>query len=88
MSGQVAFIGVGAMGGPMARYLANAGYHMAVFDLDRAKAEAVVAESGGGVADSAAADGADFVFTSVVDDADLRSGDRRRRGRWGAHEQR
>ncbi len=74
-SGQVAFIGVGAMGRPMAGYLAKAGYDMAVFDLDRARAEAVVAESGGRVAESAAAAvaGAEFVFTSVVDDADLRS---------------
>ena len=64
-SGQVAFIGVGAMGGPMAGYLAKAGYDMAVFDLDRARAEAVVAESGGRVAESAAAAvaGAEFVFT-------------------------
>ena len=75
MSGQVAFIGVGAMGGPMAGYLAKAGYDMAVFDLDRSRAEAAVAESGGRAAESAAAtaDGAEFVFTSVVDDADLRS---------------
>jgi 3-hydroxyisobutyrate dehydrogenase-like beta-hydroxyacid dehydrogenase len=70
----MAFIGVGAMGGPMAGYLAKAGYDMAVFDLDRAKAEAVVAEGGGRVAESAAeaAAGAEFVFTSVVDDVDLR----------------
>ena len=75
MSGTVAFIGLGAMGGPMAGTLAKAGYHMAVFDRVRAKAEAVAAESGGRVAASAAAaaDGAEFVFTSVVDDVDLRS---------------
>ena len=75
MSGTVAFIGLGAMGGPMAGTLAKAGYHMAVFDRVLAKAEAVAAESGGRVAASAAAaaDGAKFVFTSVVDDVDLRS---------------
>jgi 3-hydroxyisobutyrate dehydrogenase-like beta-hydroxyacid dehydrogenase len=38
----IGFIGVGAMGGPMARNLLKAGYRLTVFDLDVQKVEACV----------------------------------------------
>jgi len=64
----VGFIGLGNMGGPMARNLAAAGYHLQVADLDPEKVQAVITAGGNvtGVADSAAAaSGADVVFTSL-----------------------
>ena len=47
---RIAFIGLGVMGGPMARHLAAAGHEAAVFNRTRAKAEAWVAAHGGRVA--------------------------------------
>lgn len=64
----VGFIGLGNMGGPMARNLAAAGFTLQVADLDAAKVAAVV-DAGGNVTASAdpvaAADGASVVFTSL-----------------------
>ena len=73
---RVAFIGLGVMGYPMARHLAQRGGHqLTVFNRTAAKAEKWVAEYGGKSAPTprAAADGADFVFTCVGNDNDLRS---------------
>jgi 3-hydroxyisobutyrate dehydrogenase-like beta-hydroxyacid dehydrogenase len=73
---KVAFIGLGVMGFPMARHLAKKGGHdLTVYNRTAAKAEKWVAEHGGRSADSPkkAADGADFVFTCVGNDDDLRS---------------
>jgi 3-hydroxyisobutyrate dehydrogenase-like beta-hydroxyacid dehydrogenase len=73
---KVAFIGLGVMGYPMAGHLARRGGHeLIVFNRTTAKAEKWVAEYGGRSAPTpkAAAEGADFVFTCVGNDNDLRS---------------
>jgi 3-hydroxyisobutyrate dehydrogenase len=72
---KVAFIGLGVMGYPMARHLAQKGGHeLTVYNRTAAKAEKWVAEYGGRHAPTPkmAADGADFVFTCVGNDNDLR----------------
>jgi 3-hydroxyisobutyrate dehydrogenase-like beta-hydroxyacid dehydrogenase len=73
---KVAWIGLGVMGYPMAGHLKMRGYHdVVVFNRTTAKAEAWVAEFGGMAAPTpaAAARDADFVFTCVGNDNDLRS---------------
>src|SRR6188474_1114854 len=73
---KVAFIGLGVMGYPMARHLAHRGNHeVTVFNRTASKAEKWVAEYGGKAAytPKAAADGADFVFSCVGNDNDLRA---------------
>ena len=73
---KVAFIGLGVMGYPMAGHLAKRGGHdVTVFNRTRPKADKWVSEYGGKSAPTprAAADGADFVFTCVGNDNDLRS---------------
>lgn len=52
MAGKVGFIGLGAMGGPMALNLAKAGFALVVHDIDAAKVEPLRAK-GAEVADSA-----------------------------------
>ena len=72
----VAFIGLGVMGYPMAGHLAKRGNHsVTVFNRTAAKAERWVSEHGGKAASTprAAAEGADFVFTCVGNDDDLQS---------------
>ncbi|MEL7185651.1 MAG: NAD(P)-dependent oxidoreductase [Pseudomonadota bacterium] len=70
----VAFIGLGVMGYPMAGYLARAGHSVTVFNRTTAKAEQWAAEFDGDVettpADAAA--GKDFVFCCVGNDDDVR----------------
>jgi 2-hydroxy-3-oxopropionate reductase len=70
MSGarNIAFLGTGLMGAPMARRLLGAGFAVTVWNRDGAKA-AVLAADGAIVAPSAAAavDGADIVFTMLSD---------------------
>ncbi|MBT5519093.1 MAG: NAD(P)-dependent oxidoreductase [Rhodobiaceae bacterium] len=70
-----AFIGLGVMGFPMAGHLAKAGLRVTVFNRNRAKADSWCAAYDGQKADSprAAAQGADFVFTCVGNDDDLRA---------------
>jgi 3-hydroxyisobutyrate dehydrogenase len=73
---KVAFIGLGVMGYPMAGHLAKRGGHeVTVFNRTTAKAERWAAEYAGKSAPTpkAAAEGADFVFTCVGNDNDLRS---------------
>jgi 3-hydroxyisobutyrate dehydrogenase-like beta-hydroxyacid dehydrogenase len=73
---KVAFIGLGVMGYPMAGHLSKRGGHdLTVFNRTGAKAEKWVSEHGGKTAPTprAAAEGADFVFTCVGNDNDLRS---------------
>jgi len=73
---KVAFIGLGVMGYPMAGHLAKKGGHdVTVFNRTAAKAEKWVAQHGGRPAKTPAeaADGADFVFSCVGNDDDLRS---------------
>lgn len=73
----VAFIGLGVMGYPMAGHLLKKGGHeLTVYNRTFAKAEKWVAEHGAGKAvrtPAEAADGADFVFCCVGNDDDLRS---------------
>lgn len=73
---KVAFIGLGVMGYPMAGHLKTKGGHdVTVYNRTAAKAEKWVAQFGGKAAATpaeAAAD-ADFVFTCVGNDDDLRS---------------
>jgi len=63
---QIAFIGLGNMGGPMARNLLAAGHGVAVFDLNEA-ALAGMAEAGARVAGSSrvAVEGAEVVITML-----------------------
>jgi 3-hydroxyisobutyrate dehydrogenase len=73
---KITFVGLGVMGYPMAGHLAKRGGHeLTVFNRTTAKAEKWTAEYGGRFAPTpkAAADGADFVFTCVGNDDDLRS---------------
>jgi len=72
---KVAFIGLGVMGYPMARHLAQRGGHdVTVYNRTSAKAAKWVSEHGGrhSATPKAAADGADYVFTCVGNDNDLR----------------
>jgi 3-hydroxyisobutyrate dehydrogenase len=75
---RVAFIGLGVMGGPMAGHLASAGYAVTAYNRTPAKAEAWLAAHAG-VGDliagspAEAAQGAEFVFTCVGNDDDLRA---------------
>jgi 3-hydroxyisobutyrate dehydrogenase-like beta-hydroxyacid dehydrogenase len=71
----IAFIGLGVMGYPMAGHLARAGHAVTVFNRTPARAAAWVGEYGGaGAATPAlAARGADAVFTCVGNDDDLRA---------------
>jgi 3-hydroxyisobutyrate dehydrogenase len=70
----VAFLGLGVMGGPMAGHLAKAGHQVTVYNRTGAKAEAWVKAHGGRAAPSprAAAEGAEFVMSCVGNDDDLR----------------
>ncbi len=72
----VAFLGLGVMGSPMAGHLkARGGHALTVYNRTTAKAEAWVAAHGGGRAAATpreAATGADFVFCCVGNDDDLR----------------
>jgi 3-hydroxyisobutyrate dehydrogenase len=73
----VAFLGLGVMGYPMAGHLAKRGGHtLAVYNRTTAKAEAWVAANGGGrvaLTPADAAKDADFVFCCVGNDDDLRA---------------
>lgn len=73
--GKVAFVGLGVMGYPMAGHLAKNGYDVTVFNRTAAKADRWVADHGGEMAASpaGASMNADFVFTCVGNDDDLRS---------------
>ena len=72
---KVSFLGLGVMGYPMAGHLAAKGHRVTVYNRTTAKAEAWVAEHGGGSAPTPreAASGAEFVICCVGNDDDLRS---------------
>ena len=72
---KLAFIGLGVMGGQMAKHLAAAGHELTVYNRTRAKADAWVAEHGGMAVDSPAeaANGAAAVVACVGNDDDLAS---------------
>jgi 3-hydroxyisobutyrate dehydrogenase len=70
----LAFIGLGVMGAPMAGHLAKAGHRVTVYNRTASRAEAWVTANGGksGGTPRAAAEGADIVFACVGNDDDLR----------------
>ena len=71
----VAFLGLGVMGHAMAGHLASAGHRVTVYNRTARKAEAFGAEFAGSrhaPAPALAAAGADFVFSCVGNDDDLR----------------
>jgi len=70
---RIAFLGLGVMGGPMARHLAEAGHDLVAYNRGRAKAEAWTAGNGGSAAASPAeaAAGADAVIACVGADRDV-----------------
>ncbi len=72
---EVAFLGLGVMGYPMAGHLKVRGHGVVVYNRTAAKALAWVAEHGGASAPSPreAAKGRDFVFACVGKDDDLRA---------------
>ena len=74
MSCNVAFIGLGVMGYPMAGYISKAGHNVTVYNRTTAKADKWVAEFKGTKASTPAeaADGAEYIFTCVGNDNDLR----------------
>ncbi len=71
----VAFLGLGVMGDPMAGHLAAAGHRVTVYNRTTVKSAAWVAKHGGKSAatPAEAARGAEIVFCCVGNDADLRS---------------
>ncbi len=71
----LAFIGLGVMGGPMAGHLAKVGHRVTVYNRTGARAQDWVATNGGSAMPTPreAAKGADIVFACVGNDDDLRS---------------
>ena len=74
MTCNVAFIGLGVMGYPMAGYISKAGHNVTVFNRTKSKAEKWINEYKGKMANTPAeaAEGADFIFTCVGNDNDLK----------------
>lgn len=70
---EVAFIGLGVMGFPMAGHLARQGHHVTVFNRTQSRASAWTDTYGGHCASTpaAAAATAEFVFTCLGNDSDL-----------------
>jgi 3-hydroxyisobutyrate dehydrogenase len=70
---RIAFLGLGTMGAPMARHLAQAGHILTVYNRSPEKARAWAAQNGGTVAATAAAaaGNADAVISCVGDDGDV-----------------
>jgi 3-hydroxyisobutyrate dehydrogenase len=74
MTCNVAFIGLGVMGYPMAGYISKAGHNVTVFNRTKSKAEKWVIEYKGKMAETPAeaAKEAEYIFTCVGNDNDLR----------------
>ena len=74
MSCNVAFIGLGVMGYPMAGYISKGGHNVTVYNRTGSKADKWLKEFKGKKADTPkdAAKDADYVFTCVGNDNDLR----------------
>lgn len=72
---RVGIVGTGRMGAAMAGRIGAAGFPLAVWNRDRAKAERVAAATGATIAGSAAelAASADVIVSSLADDAALRA---------------
>jgi len=71
---QIAFVGLGVMGYPMAGYLAQAGHNVTVFNRTASKADQWCQKYGGASADTpaTAAKEAEIVFCCVGNDDDVR----------------
>ena len=74
MTCNVAFIGLGVMGYPMAGYISKAGHNVTVFNRTKSKAEKWVGEYKGKIGETPAeaAKDAEYIFTCVGNDNDLR----------------
>ena len=74
MSCRVSFIGLGVMGYPMAGYISKAGHNVTVYNRTKSKAEKWVGEYKGKMAETPAeaAKDAEYIFTCVGNDNDLR----------------
>jgi len=74
MSCNVAFIGLGVMGYPMAGYISKAGHNVTVYNRTTAKADKWLAEYKGKLAKTPAdaAKDSEYIFTCVGNDNDLR----------------
>ena len=74
MTCNVAFIGLGVMGYPMAGYISKGGHKVTVFNRTKSKAEKWVSEYKGNIAETPAeaARDAEYVFTCVGNDNDLK----------------
>jgi len=74
MSCNVAFIGLGVMGYPMAGYISKGGHNVTVFNRTKSKAEKWISEYKGNIAETPAeaAKNAEYIFTCVGNDNDLR----------------
>ena len=74
MTCNVAFIGLGVMGYPMAGYISKAGHNVTVFNRTKSKAENWIKEYKGKMAETPAeaAKDAEYIFTCVGNDNDLR----------------
>ena len=74
MTCNVAFIGLGVMGYPMAGYISKAGHSVTVFNRTKSKAEKWIDEYKGKMAETPAeaAKDAEYIFTCVGNDNDLR----------------
>ena len=74
-SKNIAFLGLGVMGGPMARYLAEAGHTVTVYNRTASRAQDWVAANGGRMATTPAqaAAGQDVVLACLGNDEDLGS---------------
>jgi len=74
MSCNVAFIGLGVMGYPMAGYISKGGHNVTVFNRTKSKAEKWIKDYKGKIAvtPAEAAKDAEYIFTCVGNDNDLR----------------
>ena len=74
MTCNVAFIGLGVMGYPMAGYISKGGHNVTVFNRTKSKAENWIKEYRGKMAETPAeaAKDAEYIFTCVGNDNDLR----------------
>ena len=74
MSCNVAFIGLGVMGYPMAGYISKGGHNVTVFNRTKSKAEKWIKQHKGKMAETPAeaAKDAEYIFTCVGNDNDLK----------------
>ena len=74
MTCNVAFIGLGVMGYPMAGYISKAGHNVTVFNRTKSKSEKWIKEYKGKMAETPAeaSKDAEYIFTCVGNDNDLR----------------